>query len=271
MSERRACRVLGQNRAVQRHTPLVDDDEDALTKRIVELAAVYGRYGTPRITALLHAEGWRVNHKRVERIWKREGLKVPKKQPKRGRLWLNDGSCVRLRPHHKDHVWAYDFVHVRTHDGRPLRLLVIVDEFTRECLAIDVARKMSSDDVLERLAWLMATRGVPEHVRSDNGPEMTAKAVREWLAKVGVRMLYIEPGSPGENGYCESFSCKLRDELLNAEQFETLLEARLLIERRRAHYNTVRPHSALGYRPPRRSLPARQRHACIEELSYTVD
>lgn len=242
--------MLGQARAVQRHTPIVRDDEDALTGRIIELAAVYGRYGTPRIGALLRHEGWHVNHKRIERIWRREGLKVPRKQPRRGRLWLNDGSCVRLRPTHKDHVWAYDFVMTRTHDGRPLRLLVVVDEFTRECLAIDVARSLSSDDVLERLSWLMATRGVPEHVRSDNGAEFTATAVREWLCKVGVKTLFIEPGSPWENGYVESLNGKLRDELLNGEIFYTLKEAKVLIEVWRKHYNTIRPHSSLGYRPP---------------------
>ncbi len=250
VSERHACRVLGQNRAVQRYTPAVRDDEDALTKRIVELAAVYGRYGTPRIEALLRREGGIVNHKRLERIWRREGLKVPRKQPKRGRLWLNDGSCVRLRPEQKDHVWAYDFVQTRTTDGRPMRMLVVVDEYTRECLAIDVARTLRSDDVLERLAWLMATRGVPAHIRSDNGPEFTATAVRDWLGKVGVKTLFIEPGSPWENGYVESLNGKLRDELLDREVFETLLEARVLIERWREHYNTVRPHSSLGYRPP---------------------
>lgn len=250
VSERRACKVLGQARAVQRHTPLVRDDEDRLTGRIIEVAAVYGRYGTPRITAMLRNEGWHVNHKRVERIWRREGLKVPRRQPKRGRLWLNDGSCVRLRPQHKDHVWAYDFVSARTHDGLSLRLLVIVDEFTRECLSIDVERRLSSDDVLERLAWLMAIRGVPKHIRSDNGAEFTAGVVRAWLAKVGVRTLYIEPGSPWENGYVESFNGKLRDELLNGEIMYSVKEAKVLIESWRRHYNTVRPHSSLGYRPP---------------------
>ena len=250
MSERRACRVLGQARAVQRHTPRVREDEEPLTGRIVELAAVYGRYGTPRITALLRTEGWQVNHKRVERIWREAGLKVPQKQPKRGRLWLNDGSCVRLRPQHKDHVWAYDFVSGRTHDGVPLRMLTLVDEYTRECLAIDVARKLTSDDVLERLAWLMATRGVPAHIRSDNGPEFTAHVVREWLTKVGVKTLFIEPGSPWENGYVESFNGKLRDELLDREIFYSLGEAKVLIGMWRDHYNKVRPHSSLGYRPP---------------------
>jgi len=250
VSERRTCRVLGQARAVQRYTPQVRDDEGPLTGRIVELAAVYGRYGTPRVTAMLRQEGWAVNHKRVERIWRGEGLKVPQKQPKRGRLWLNDGSCVRLRPERKDHVWAYDFVSGRTHDGLPFRMLTLVDEYTRECLAIDVARKLMSDDVLERLAWLMGTRGVPCHIRSDNGPEFTATVVREWLGKVGVKTLFIAPGSPWENGYVESFNGKLRDELLEREIFYSLTEAKVLIEMWRAHYNRVRPHSSLGYRPP---------------------
>jgi len=250
VSERRACRVLGQSRAVQRYTPQVREDEAPLTGRVVELAAVYGRYGTPRLTALLRSEGWLVNHKRIERIWRQAGLKVPQKQPKRGRLWLNDGSCIRLRPQQKDHVWAYDFVSARTHDGVPFKLLTVVDEFTRECLAIDAARKLGSDDVLERLAWLMATRGVPQHIRSDNGPEFTAQVVRDWLGKVGTTTLFIEPGSPWENGYVESFNGKLRDELLNREIFYTLEEAKVLIEMWREHYNTVRPHSSLGYRPP---------------------
>jgi len=250
VSERRACQVLGQARAVQRHTPEVREDEEPLTGRIMELAAVYGRYGTPRITAMLRHEGWTVNHKRVERIWREEGLKVPRKQPKRGRLWLNDGSCIRLRPEKKDHVWAYDFVSGRTHDGVPFRMLTLVDEFTRECLAIDVARKLTSDDVLERLAWLMATRGVPAHIRSDNGPEFTAAVVRSWLEKIGVKTLFIEPGSPWENGYVESFNGKLSDELLNREIFYTLEEAKVLIEMWRKHYNQVRPHSSLGYRAP---------------------
>jgi putative transposase len=250
VSERRACRVVGQARAVQRHTPVVRGDEDRLTGRIVELAAVYGRYDTPRINAMLRREGWRVNHKRIERIWRREGLKVPRRQPTRGRLWLNDGSCVRLRPERKDYVWAYDFVSCRTHDGLPLRLLVIVDEYTRECLSIDVATSLTSDDVLERLCWLMTTRGVPQHVRSDNGSKFTATVVREWLSRVGVQTLYIEPGSPWENGYVESFNGKLRDELLNGEIFHKVKEAKVLIDHWRRHYNTTRPHSSLAYRPP---------------------
>ena len=242
--------MLRQPRATQRYLPDVRDDEEPLTQRIIEISAVYGRYGTPRVTGTLKTEGWRVNHKRVERIWRQEGLKVPKKQPKRGRLWLNEGSCIRLRPERKDHVWAYDFVQDRTHDGRPFRMLTLVDEFTRECLAIDVARRLRSDDVLERLAWLFATRGVPDHIRSDNGPEFTAKVVRSWLARVRVKTLFIQPGSPWENGYVESFNGKLRDELLNGELFYTLREAKVLIERWRQYYNRKRPHSSLGYRPP---------------------
>lgn len=253
VSERRACRVLGQGRATQRYAPLPRDDEEPLTARVVELAGVYGRYGYRRVTAMLRHEAWgawSVNHKRVERIWRHAGLKVPRRQPRRGRLWFNDGSCIRLRPERKDHVWAYDFVTGRTHDGRAFKMLTVVDEYTRECLAIDVARNLTSDDVLERLTWLMVTRGVPGHIRSDNGPEFTAQAVREWLGRVGVRTLFIEPGSPWENGYVESFNGKLRDELLNGEIFYTLKEAKVLIERWREHYNRVRPHSSLGYRPP---------------------
>ena len=214
------------------------------------LATQYGRYGYRRITALLRAQGWTVNVKRIERLWRREGLKVPAKQPKRRRLWLNDGSCVRLRPAYRDHVWAYDFVADRTQDGRPIRLLTIVDEYTRECLAITVARRLRADDVLAQLAALMSTRGTPTCLRSDNGAEFTATVVREWLGRVGVQTLFIEPGSPWENGYVESFNGKLRDELLNGELFYTLQEAQILIERWRRHYNTIRPHRALGYRPP---------------------
>jgi putative transposase len=250
VSQRRACQVLGQPRSTQRRTPLVPDDEPRLVARMVELACQYGRYGYRRVAALLRAEGLAVNPKRLERLWRREGLKVPQRQPKRGRLWLNDGSCIRLRPERKDHVWSYDFVQARTRDGRAFRMLNVIDEHTRECLAIDVARKLTSDDVLERLSELFVRRGVPEHIRSDNGPEFTAKAVRGWLDRVGVKTLYIEPGSPWENGYIESFNGKLSDELLDGEVFDTLLEAKVLIERYRVRYNTVRPHSSLGYRPP---------------------
>ena len=226
------------------------DDEESLTAEIIDLATRFGRYGYRRITALLRDLGWRVNHKRVERIWRREGLKVPMKHPKRGRLWLNDGSCIRLRPEHKGHVWAYDFVACRTHDGRPVRMLTVIDEFTRECLAIRAARRIRSDDVIHLLTELFALNRAPEHIRSDNGPEFTSKVVREWLPRVGVKTLFIEPGSPWENGYNESFNGKLRDELLNGEIFYSLKEAQILTERWRREYNTLRPHSSLGYRPP---------------------
>lgn len=225
-------------------------EEETLVVRVIELAVKYGRYGYRRITALLRQEGWEINHKRVERIWRREGLKVPQKQPKRGRLWLNDGSCLRLRPEHRDHVWSYDFVMARTADGRFFRILAILDEYSRECLALLVKRRISSEEVIEQLYRLFTFRGLPEHIRSDNGPEFTARAVREWLSKLGVTTLFIEPGSPWENGYVESFQGKMRDELLNREVFTTLLEARILIESWRKEYNQVRPHSSLGYRPP---------------------
>ncbi len=209
---------------------------------------------------MLRREGWKVNHKRIERLWRREGLKVPAKQPKRKRLWLNDGSCVRLRPAHQDHVWSYDFVFTRTRDGKPLRMLTLIDEFTRECLAIDVGRRLDSEDVLERLSDLFVRRGVPQYLRSDNGAEFTAHKVTRWLEQVGVKTLFIEPGSPWENGYIESFNGRFRDELLNGEIFETLLEAKVLIERWRVENNTVRPHSALGYCPPAPESPAAQVH-----------
>jgi putative transposase len=199
---------------------------------------------------MLRQEGWQVNHKRVERIWKREGLKVPKKQPKRGRLWTNDGSCIRLRPEYEDHVWSYDFMAARTADSRAFRILNIIDEYTRQCLATLVKRRITSEDVVDQLFNLFIFRAIPEHIRSDNGPEFTAKAIRRWLNRLGVKALFIEPGSPWENGYIESFNGKLRDEVLNREIFYTLIEAKVLIEQWCRDYNQVRPHSSLGYRPP---------------------
>jgi len=250
VSERLACRVLGQHRSTQRKKPTRPDDEAALTADITSLATQYGRYGYRRITAMLRQKGWRVNAKRVARIWRREGLKVPSKQPKRGRLWLNDGSCIRLRPEYPNHVWSYDFVEDRTHDGRKYRMLNVIDEFTRECLAIRINRKLKSNDVIDLLSDLFILRGIPTHVRSDNGPEFVAQALRNWLAAVGSKTAYIMPGSPWENGYCESFNSKLRDELLNGEIFYTLKEAKIIIEGWRRHYNTIRPHSSLRYQPP---------------------
>jgi putative transposase len=186
----------------------------------------------------------------VERIWRREGLKVPAKQPKRKRLWLNDGSCIRLRAERANHVWSYDFMEDRTHDGRKFRMLNVVDEFTRECLAIRVDRRLKSTDVIDVLSDLFILRGVPGHIRSDNGPEFVAKAVQAWIHAVGAKTAYIEPGSPWENGYIESFNARMRDELLNGELFYSLKEAKIIIESWRRHYNGVRPHTSLGYRSP---------------------
>lgn len=214
------------------------------------MASEYGRYGYRRITKLLQNAGWNVGRDRVQCIWRREGLKVPAKQKPRGRLWLNDGSCIRLRPERPKHVWSYDFVQARTHDGRSLRLLTLIDEYTRECLAVRVARRLNSHHVIEVLGDAMLTHGVPEHVRSDNGAEMRADRVQKWLGTLGTKPLFIEPGSPWENGYCESFNGKLRDECLNGELFYSLREAQVVIEQWRVHYNTRRPHSSLGYRPP---------------------
>jgi transposase InsO family protein len=199
---------------------------------------------------LLRRSGWAVNDKRVERIWRQEGLKVPHKQPKRGRLWLTDGSCIRLRAERSNHVWSYDFVEDRTHEGKKLRMLNVLDEFTHECLAIRVDRKLKAIDVIDALSDLFILRGVPQHIRSDNGSEFVAKAVQDWIAAVGAKTAYIAPGSPWENGFIESFNARLRDELLDGEIFYTLKEAQIVIEGWRRHYNGVRPHAALGYRAP---------------------
>ena len=250
VSERLACKVTGQSRSVQRYIPTQTHDEDELTRAIVGLASEYGRYGYRRITALLNHQGFEVGKDRVQRIWRREGLKVPKKQRPRGRLWLNDGSCVRLRAQHANHVWSYDFVHHVTHDGRSLRMMTLVDEYSREALAIRVARRLGSMQVIETLADAMVVKGVPQFIRSDNGPEMTALEVKRWLQEVGSKTLFIEPGSPWENGYCESFNGKLRDEFLDGEIFYSLKEAQVLTEQWRRTYNQIRPHSSLNYRPP---------------------
>ena len=250
VSERRACRTLGQHRSTQRKVPQGRADEERLTDDIIELADKYGRYGYHMVTGLLNTAGWCVNHKRVERIWRREGLKVPQKQRKKGRLWLNDGSCLRLKPARPNHVCSYDFVQDRTADGRVYRTLNIIDDYTREALMIRVDRKLNSTDVLDALTDLFILRGPPEYIRSDNGPEFIARKVRDWIAAVGTKTAYIEPGSPWENGCCESFNARFRDELLNGELFYSLKEAQILIEEWPIHYNTVRPHSSLGYRPP---------------------
>lgn len=251
LSERRICRALGQHRSTQRRVPTGPDDEERLTADLVELARRHGRLGYRKIAEMLRSTaGWIVNDKRVERIWRREGLKVPAKQSKQGRIWSADGSCIRLRAERPNHVWSYDFVEDRTHDGRKYRMLNLIDEFTHECLAIRVDRKLKSTDVIDLLSDQFILRGVPEHIRSDNGPEFVAKAVQDWVRAVGTKTAYIERGSPWENGFIESFNARLRDELLDGEIFYSLAEARIVIESWRRHYNTVRPHGSLGYKPP---------------------
>ena len=249
VSERRACAALGQHRSTQRKVPRGREDAERLTADVIELARQYGRYGYRKIAALLRNAGWLVSDTRVERVWRREGLKVPQKQPKRGRLWLANGSCIRLRTAHPNHVWSYDFVEDRTHDGRRYRMLNVIDEFTHERLAIRINRKLKAIDVIDVLSDLFILRGVPGHIRSDNGPEFIAKALQDWIAAVGAKTAYIAPGSPWENGFIESFNARLRDELLNGEIFYTLREAQIVVESWRHHYNAVRPHASLGYGP----------------------
>lgn len=229
---------------------MFDPEEDRLTRDIIECANLYGRYGYRRITAMLRQQGWNINAKRVYRIWRSLGLKVPGKQKKRARIWDQEGSCLRLRPERPNHVWSYDFMIDRTYDGRTFRMLNIIDEYTRECLAIRVSRKLKSEDVIDTLADLFISRGVPAHIRSDNGSEFIAAEVRHWFRTLNLKPLYITPGSPWENGYIESFNGKLRDELLRGELFYSLNEAKVLIEKWRKYYNTKRPHSSLNYKPP---------------------
>jgi putative transposase len=250
VSERRACRVLGQHRSTQRQRPKAKEGEQRLVTRMLELVRLHPRYGYRRIWALLRREGWRVNRKRVFRLWRQPGLKVPRKQRKKRRLGSSANSCVRRPAEHKDHVWAWDFLHDRTADGGPLTWFTLVDEYTRECLALEVGRGMTARAVTEVLAGVVRQRGVPGHIRSDNGPEFIAKAIRAWMSAAGLETLYIDPGAPWENGYAESFTSKVRDELLNAEEFSSLLEARVLGKEWKRGYNYERPHSSLGYRTP---------------------
>ena len=250
MSERRACRVLGQHRSTQRQRPKAKDGEQRLVARVLELVRQHPRYGYRRVWALLRRDGWRVNRKRVFRLWRQQGLKVPRKQRKKRRLGSSVNSCVRRPAGHKGHVWAWDFLHDRTADGRPLKWLTLVDEYTRECLALEVRRGMTARAVVAVLAEVVRTRGVPAHVRSDNGPEFIARAIHAWVSAAGLETLYIAPGAPWENGYAESFNSKVRDELLNAEEFASLLEAQVLGREWQRAYNHERPHSSLGYRTP---------------------
>jgi transposase InsO family protein len=245
--------VIGQPRSSQRYSGSKAQRDRRLTERMVRLSQENPRYGYRRVWALLRREGWPVNKKRVHRLWRQEGLKVPEKQRKKRRHLVQGGSengCTRRQAEHKDHVWSYDFVMDLTEDGRRLKMMPIVDEYTRECLSIDVERSITAEDVVESLASLFRRRGEPIFIRSDNGPEFVAKAIKRWLEVSGVRTLYIEPGSPWENAYSETFISRFGDELLKREMFVDLLEAKVLIEDYRSHYNHQRPHSALGYLTP---------------------
>ena len=251
VSERRACRVLDQSRSSQRYPLRRVDDEPRLLREMRSLARQRPRFGADRIDRWLVKRHWHVNHKRVHRLWKRENMQVPRKQHRRGRFsGGSENSCVRRRSQHKNHVWSYDFLTDRTEDSRQLRLFVVIDETTRECLAIEVARSFIAQDVIGGLQYLFAVRGTPQHIRSDNGPEFVAKTVRRWLQRVDVGTLLIAKGSPWENGYVESAGGKLRDELLNQELFLSWAEARWVIDRWRLDYNHHRLHSALNYWAP---------------------
>ena len=250
VSERRACKVLEQPRSTQRYVAKVKDDEQAIVKCMHELVRRWPRFGYRRIHALLRREGFRINRKRVYRLWKREGFKVPQKQCKKRRLGVSDNGIARRRAESINDVWCWDFIHDRDEHGRPLRWLIIEDEFTRESLVLEVERGMKVTDVLDVLTELMLIRGVPAHIRSDNGPEFVTDAIRRLLDQAGIETLYIEPGAPWQNGYAESFVGRLRDELLNAEQFADLREAKALSAMWRNDYNHRRPHSSLGYRAP---------------------
>ncbi len=250
ISERVACRALALPRSSRRYAPVMRDDEDEITSRIIYLASNYGRYGYRRIAAMLRTEGWRVNHKRVERIWREQGLKVPRRQPKRRRIWTRDGSCVRMRPQHANHVWSYDFVEDALANGRKVRWLNIIDEYDRRLIACVPRRTWRGNSVVDALSKAFLAYGCPEYIRSDNGSEFVSQKVRDYLATAEVQTLYIEPGSPWENGYCESFNSKMRDEFLNEEVFETWYEVEVLTKQWIRYYNYERPHSSLGYRPP---------------------
>ena len=242
--------MIEQSRSTQRYKFIQNDFDDFIRKRTIELAREYGRYGYERITEMIKSEGYVVNKKRIELIWRQEGLKVPYKQPKRARLWLADGSTIRHRPEYKNHVWSYDFVSDQTYDGRKIKVLNIIDEYSRELLISFTARRIRSQDVIFILADLFLKHGMPQFIRSDNGPEFVAKELLKWFKSLDVKPLFIQPGSPWENGFIESLNGRMRDEFLNGEIFYTLTEAKVLIERWRYNYNTKQLHSSLDYKPP---------------------
>jgi putative transposase len=276
VSQRRTCRLLRQPRSTQRQRPKTSAEEERLVRRVLELVRHHPRYGYRRIGVLLRREGWRVNRKRVYRLWRQQGLNAPRKQRKKRRLGHSGNSCVRRLAQHKDHVWSWDFVHDRTRDSRPLKWFTLVDEYTRECLALEVERRMTAQTVRTVLAAVVEARGAPTHIRSDNGSEFIAQAIRAWMKAAGLETLYIAPGAPWENGYAESLGSKVRDELFNAEEFGSVMEAKVLAKEWRQQYNPVRPHSSLGYRTPAefgktclRPDSAALRRA--EDTSVTVD
>lgn len=250
VSERRACKTIEQPRSSQRYQSQPRDGERELVAGMLELVKQHPRYGYRRIWALLREVGFKINRKRVYRLWRREGLKVPVKRHKKRRLGTSANGIVHHRAMHADHVWTWDFIHDRTEDGRALKFLCIVDEFTRECLALEARRSFKSGDVIEVLKELFLIRGTPEHIRSDNGSEFIARAIGSWLGIAKVKTLYIAPGSPWENGYIESFNGRVRDELLESELFTCLAEAKMLSTQWRLAYNHRRPHSSLGYVAP---------------------
>ncbi|MCG3130335.1 MAG: hypothetical protein FLDDKLPJ_01090 [Phycisphaerae bacterium] len=256
--------MIDQPRSTQRYVAKTRDDEAPLVKRMHAHVRRHPRYGYRRVWALLRSEGFRVNRKRVWRLWRKEGFKVPRKVRKKRRLGSSAGGVVRHRAMHPDHVWCYDFVSDQTYDGRTLKMLTLEDEHTRECLAIEVERSFTSREVIHTLRYLFEVRGVPEHLRSDNGPEFIARTLREWLESAGTKTLYIEPGAPWENAYGESFNGRLRDEVLNRELLTSLQEAKVVLEDYRLEYNHHRPHSALGYQ-----TPAAFAAQCGERVSMT--
>jgi putative transposase len=265
LSQRRVCKALGVPRSLVRYRPRLPGKDAVLVARMHELAKAHRRYGYRRVAALLRAEGWRVNNKRVRRLWRREGLKIPRKVKKRRRLGHTGNGCTRRRAVRPNEVWSYDFIFDQTADGRRLKILPVVDEFTRECVVMLVGRRLTARDVIKALAKAALRRGMPGHLRSDNGPEFIAEAVKGWLSQEGTGTLYIEPGSPWENAYSESFNSRLRDELLNGELFYSLKEAEVLLEQWRQAYNEERPHSSLGYVAP--GVFARQ---CVQAGSATA-
>ena len=250
VSERRACKVIGQSRMTQRYKTKCPDTDKALTAEIKKLAKKHKRYGYRMITAKLHQEGWVVNHKRVQRIWQKEGLQVPYRRKFKKAKGSSENSCAVKKAEHPNDIWTYDFMSDQTEDGRKLKLLTVLDEFTRESLAIEVDRSIRAKDVIAVLEYLFMVRGVPRFIRSDNGPEFIADAIKKWLKEKHVETLYVEPGSPWENGYIESFNGKLRDEVLNREVFYSVKEAKVIVESWRLEYNNHRPHSGLGYMTP---------------------